>query len=126
MKHCFLGVPCIQYHFSSAVNETCCQIQRSKVTALGEYGSTKPIFLRSKGDFLSVEFSEQIGNLLLTTEHIKTVSIKVSRDIGFLKHSKTFLPQETLKTLHTGIVEPHFRYCCSVWGCAGATGLNQL
>ena len=29
-------------------------------------------------------------------------------------------------TLYTGIVEPHFRYCCSVWGCAGSTELNQL
>ena len=32
----------------------------------------------------------------------------------------------SLKTLYTGIFEPHFRYCCSVWGCAGATDINQL
>ena len=25
-----------------------------------------------------------------------------------------------------GIVEPHFRYCCSVWGGAGSTEINQL
>ena len=31
-----------------------------------------------------------------------------------------------MKTLYTGIVEPHFRYCCSVWGCADFTELNQL
>ena len=31
-----------------------------------------------------------------------------------------------LQTLYTGIVEPHFRYCCSVWGCAGLTEINQL
>ena len=59
-------------------------------------------------------------------EHIKTVSTKVSRAIGFLKHAKTFLPRETFNTLYTGIVEPHLRYCCSVWGCAGLTELNQL
>ena len=29
-------------------------------------------------------------------------------------------------TLYTGIVEPHLRYCCSVWGCAGSTEINQL
>ena len=52
-------------------------------------------------------------------EQIKTVSAKVSRAVGFLKHAKSFLPKETLQTLYTGIVEPHFRYCCSVWGCAG-------
>ena len=68
----------------------------------------------------------QIDNSLIWKEHIKTVSTKVSRAIGFLKHAKTFLPQETLKTLYRGIVEPHFRYCCSVWGCAGSTELNQL
>ena len=56
----------------------------------------------------------------------QSVSTKVSRAIGFLKHAKTFLRQETLKTLYTGIVEPHFRYCCSVWGCAGSTELTQL
>ena len=32
----------------------------------------------------------------------------------------------SLKTLYTGIVEPHFRCCCSVWGCAGSTEINQL
>ena len=28
--------------------------------------------------------------------------------------------------LCSGIVEPHFRYCCSVWGCAALTEINQL
>ena len=59
-------------------------------------------------------------------EQIKAVSTKVSRAIGFLRHAKSFLPMESLKTLYTGIVEPHFRYCCSVWGCAGSTEINQL
>ena len=68
----------------------------------------------------------QIDNSLNWKEHIKIVSTKVSRAIGFLKHAKTILGQETLKILYTGIVEPHFRYCCSVWGCAGSTELNQL
>ena len=68
----------------------------------------------------------QIDNSLNWKEHIKTVSTKVSRAIGFLKHAKTFLGQETLKTLYTGIVEPHFRYFIFVWGCAGSTELNQL
>ena len=50
-------------------------------------------------------------------EHIKKVSARVSRAIGCLQrpnHAKTFLPLETLNTLYIGIVEPHFRYCCSV------------
>ena len=32
----------------------------------------------------------------------------------------------SLKTLNSGIVEPHFRYCCSAWGCCGTTDINQL
>ena len=68
----------------------------------------------------------QIDNSLDWKEHIKTVSSKVSRAIGFLKHAKSFLPEETPKTLYTGVVEPHFRYCCSVWGCCCVTELNQL
>ena len=62
-------------------------------------------------------FGVQIDNTLYWKGHIKTLSSKVSRGIGFLKHVKSFLPQETLKTMYTGVVEPHFRYCCSVWGC---------
>ena len=46
--------------------------------------------------------------------------------IRFLRHAKSFLPIASLKTLYTAIVEPHFRYCCSVWGCAGSTDINQL
>ena len=59
-------------------------------------------------------------------EQIKTVSANVSRAIDFLRRAKSFLPLASLKTLYTGIVEPHFRYCCSVWGCAGSTDINQL
>ena len=68
----------------------------------------------------------QIDCCLNWKEQIKAVSTKVSKAIGFLRHAKSFLPQVSLKTLYTGIVEPHFRYCCSVWGCAGSTDTNQL
>ena len=68
----------------------------------------------------------QIDSSLNWKEQIKAVSSKVSRAVGFLRHAKSFLPKETLQTLYTGIVEPHFRYCCSVWGCAALTEINQL
>ena len=48
------------------------------------------------------------------------------RLLGLLKHAKSFLPRESLKTLYTSIVEPHFRYCSSVWGCTGSTEIHQL
>ena len=68
----------------------------------------------------------QIDSSLDWKEQIKVVSTKVSRAVGFLKHAKSFLPKESLVTLYTGIVEPHLRYCCSVWGCAGSTEINRL
>ena len=50
----------------------------------------------------------------------------VSRALGFLEYAKKFLPQDTLSKMYKGIVEPHFRYCCSVWGCCGKTQLDNL
>ena len=70
--------------------------------------------------------SAQIDCSLDWKELIKAVSAKVSRAIGFLKHAKKFLPRVTLENLYTGIVEAHFRYCCSVWGFCGSREINQL
>ena len=68
----------------------------------------------------------QIDCSLDWKEQIKAVSAKVSRAIGFLKHTKKFLPRVTLENLYTGIVELHFRCCCSVLGCCGSSEINQL
>ena len=68
----------------------------------------------------------QIDNTLDWKEHTKTISSQVSRGIGFLKHAKSFLPKETLKTMYTSIVEPNFRYCCSVWGFCDLTEIKRL
>ena len=68
----------------------------------------------------------QVDRNLDWKDHIKALSSKISRAIGLLRHAKVFLPQDTLKTLYTGIVEPHFRFCCSVWGNCGAMEKNQL
>ena len=82
----------------------------------------KELEVVQKSKYLGV----QIDNTLDWKDHIKTVYSRVSRGIGFLKHAKSFLPEETLRTMYTGIVEPYFRYCCSVWGCCGVTEINQL
>lgn len=75
-----------------------------------------------KTKYLGVEIDRSLD----WKEQIKAISSKVSRALGFLKHGKSFLPKDTLQTIYTGIVEPHFRYCCSVWGCAGLTEINHL
>ena len=55
-----------------------------------------------------------IDNKLKWKDHIKAVASKVTRAIAMNRHSKKFLPKHTLKMLYQGLVEPHFRFCCSV------------
>ena len=38
-----------------------------------------------------------------------------------IRHSRKFLPKHTLKMLYQGLVEPHLRFYCSVWGECGIT-----
>ena len=62
----------------------------------------------------------QLNQHLVWNEHTRFLRAKVSRAIGFLKCAKKILPQETLSQMYSGIVEPHFRYCCycvgELWG----------
>ena len=57
---------------------------------------------------------------------MKAVFVKVSKALGLLKHAIKFNTKGNFKNSVHSIVEPHFRYCCSVWGCAGATKIKQL
>ena len=68
----------------------------------------------------------QLDSHLVWDEHINCMRTKVSRALGFLKYAKKFLPKETLSKMYRGIVEPHFRYCCSVWGCCGKIQIETL
>ena len=67
-----------------------------------------------------------LDNSLEWKDQVRAVSLKVSRGLGILKHAKKFLPFSAFTSLYTSIIEPHFRYCCSVWGCAGTTETNRL
>ena len=68
----------------------------------------------------------QVDNSLDWKEQIKVISSKVSKAVGLLKYAKNFLPESSLRSLYFSIVEPHFRYCCSVWGCSGSSTLLEL
>ena len=63
----------------------------------------------------------QLDSNLDWNQHMKVLCSKVSRAIGFLKYAKKFVPKEILIHTYRGIVVPHFRYCCSVWGSCGET-----
>ena len=65
----------------------------------------------------------QVDNSLDWKEQIKVISSKVSKVLGLLKHAKTFLPEASLRSPYFSIVEPHFRYCCSLWECSGSNTL---
>ena len=54
------------------------------------------------------------------------MSLKVSRGLDIQKYAKKFLRLSALTSLYTSTIESHFRYCCSVWGCAGTTEINRL
>ena len=76
----------------------------------------------NKSKYLGV----QVDNSLDWKSQVQAVSLKVSRGLGLLKHAKNFLPFSAVTNLYTSIIEPHFRYCWSVWGCAGTTQINRL
>ena len=99
-----------------------CSSLRSRNEALELKIRDNELVVVQKTKYLGV----QIDCSLDGKEQISAVATKVSRAIGFLRHAKSFLPKASLKTLYTGIVEPHFRYCWSIWGCSGSTDINQL
>ena len=67
-----------------------------------------------------------LDNSLNWKDQVRAVSSKVSRGLGILKHAENFLSFSAMTSLYTRIVEPHFRYCCPVWGCAGTTEITRL
>ena len=68
----------------------------------------------------------QLDKYLVWDEHTKALCSKISRSLGFLKYAKTLLPELTQSQMYRDIVEPHFRFCCSVWGNFGDSLLSIL
>jgi hypothetical protein len=48
-------------------------------------------------------------------DHIKKVGKKAAKGIGILRRSKHLFDKDTLKTIYSGFVLPHFDYCSLVW-----------
>jgi len=59
-------------------------------------------------------------------EHVSTVSLKVSRNIGVMNRVKFLLPKPILKLQYYTLVYPHLIYCVIVWGRASASALRKL
>ena len=53
-------------------------------------------------NFLGVTFDQHLG----WTNHIKNISLKISRYIGILSKIKHYVPFEILKTLYNSLIMP--------------------
>ena len=84
--------------------------------------SGEPIAQKASVKYLGVN----IDNKLKWKDHIKTVASKVTRAIVMIRYTKKFIPKHTLKMLYKGLLEPHFRSCCSVWGTCVVTSCCTL
>ena len=43
-----------------------------------------------------------------------------------LRYAKRYLLFVTVQAMYKSLIEPHFRYCCPVWGATGNTTLQKL
>ena len=103
---------------------------RPKLKRIADEVSGQPSFFINGTQIETVERTKYLGVQLdchlVWDEHVKCMRSEVSRALGVLKYAKKLLQQNTLSKMYRGIVEPHFRYCCSVWGCCGKTRLDNL
>ena len=67
-----------------------------------------------------------IDDNLKWESNVKCTQKMISRAIGLLKYAKHYVQEDTLRNMYLSIVQPHFSYRCSVWGCCGVTKLKML
>ena len=51
---------------------------------------------------------------------------KIVSGIRALKRVRSFVPHETLQSILMSLMQPHFDYCNSVWGCCGKALAKKL
>ena len=93
-------------------------VRKPKVKKITDNVVDPPQFLIGDSQVENIDQTKCLGVIidknLNWVEHINKVLTKVSCGIGFLKYSRKFLPLNTLSKMYRGIVDPRFRYCCSV------------
>ena len=67
-----------------------------------------------------------IDDNLKWKSNVRYTQKKIFRAIGLLKYAKHYVQDNTLRNMYLNIVQPHFSYFCSVWGCCGVTTLKIL
>ena len=103
---------------------------RPKLKKISNNVAEAPCFVIGETNIEIVQKTKYLGTMvdqhLVLEEHTKFLLGKISRVLRFLQYAKKFLPMQTLNLIYKGIVEPHFRYCCSVWGCCGESREETL
>jgi len=56
-----------------------------------------------------------IDQTLSWNAHVENLCKKIASGIRVLKRVRPFVPHETLQSIFTSLVQPHFDYCNSVW-----------
>ena len=64
--------------------------------------------------------------LLWKNQIDEILTTKVSRGIGMLRRMKAYVPQETLRTVYSALIMPHFDYCSLVWDNCSKYLLEKL
>ena len=68
----------------------------------------------------------EVDQFLSREVHISALIKKISRGIGMLRDGKRYLPLTTRHSIYKSIIEPHFRFCCSVWECGVSAVLSVI
>ena len=74
----------------------------------------------------SIDIGSALNIQLTWDKHIDTIKTKANRSLGLVTCSKNYLPPDILTIMYRWIIEPHMRYCCSVWGCCRESNISTL
>ena len=103
---------------------------KPKIKKLKDNPSTLPSFKVGGEEIDLINEAKYLGvvidNCLTWESHTSALQKKISRAIGLLNYARNFVQPSTLINLYRSIIEPHFSYCCSVWGSCGASKLGML
>ena len=67
-----------------------------------------------------------IDQTLSWNVHVEILCKKIASGIGALERVTSFVLRETLRSIFMSLVQLHFDYCDSVWGCCGKTLASKL
>ena len=62
--------------------------------------------------FLGIKIHENLS----WTDHVNSISKRISKTIGILRHLKSYVPLTILKTIYNSLVMPYLQYGILIWG----------